>query len=163
MDKIIFWTSWRSFLSYKHWWSISQLLQNDAIWQRWKFQRAWGVSATPCIFPWFMYYCTKEVTEVFILFLPHFSGVLPISFPSSEFQTKRPKSSHRCPQVLFSFKAAMMKFCAYQDPQQTFSFLNPTLPFTSLLPSLTQDATSDICFFSLLSLPKDFEALSGLC
>lgn len=92
-----------------------------------------------------------------MLFLPHFSGVLPIKVPWSEFQTKRPKSSHRCPQVLFSFKAAMMTLCADQDPQQTFSFFN----FSSS-PSLKVQTV--ICVLSsLLSLPEDLEALSGLC
>lgn len=92
---------------------------------------------------------------IIVIFSPHFSGVLPINVPLSEFQTKRPKSSHLCPQVLFSFKAAMMKFCADQDPQQTFYFL--TFPY--LLPSLTQRTNCCICFSSLLSLPKDFKAL----
>lgn len=45
-----------------------------------------------------------------MLHLPHFSGVLPINFPSSEFQTKWPKSWHLWPQVRFSFRVAIVYF-----------------------------------------------------
>lgn len=89
-------------------------------------------------------------SDIYIFFLPHFSGVLPMTVPFSEFQTKFPKSSHRCPQVLFSFRVAMMKFFADHDDhgRPFISFAQLWLFLISFLTSLKHQWL----YFSVLSL-----------
>lgn len=71
-----------------------------------------------------------------------------MTVPFSEFQTKFPKSSHRCPHVLF-FRVAMTKVYAGHSLLQSFYFL--CFPFSYLLSDVTQ--TPQVAFPSSLKLP----------